>query len=399
MNEVETDFQTISDETFEALMNEAPPAEKSPEIKGGTRLKEVKEVVEDKVVKKEDPKETDTEKSERLKAEREKQQEKEIAGIDEAVDTETGSGPINLGTHDTDPIDLTTFFKTKAEGLIERGIWQEFEGQDTFEWNEENYGKLAEVQAEWKAEEKFAERLDKTGDIGKVIIDHIERGGNPDEILDLFKASRRIETFDIKTPVGKENLVREYYSKVIGWPEAKVDKYVKGLIDSGDDKLTEEATDAKTLMDQGIRNQIKATEQATKDAQRQQQLQAQAWESNITKTITDRKDLSDIEKSEIKESILKYNIKLPDGRVVNKYMVKFMEMQADPQHYIDLVRFVMSPDKYKAKVDKEANSEAAKKSWEFIKGNAAAARSTGTSHIKTETKGKNDLVIDYRKLI
>lgn len=388
-DEVNVAFETLPDDVFASLMEDAPPAKQpnASHVQGGAKPAEAKPA-EAKPAQPAAPVETP--------AEPEKTPEELQKEIDDASDAEATQA---AAADPKDNIDEAAFFKAKAQGLIDRGIWQEFDGMDTFEWTEENYGKLVEVQAEWKAEEKFEERVGKTGDIGKVIMDHIDKGGNPDEIIDLFKASKRIESYDIKTDAGKESLVKEYYTKVIGWPEGKTDKYVKSLVDAGGDRLTEEANDAKDLMDKGIQAQIKETQaQATLNQQRQQE-QAKAWESNMTKIIKERTDLSDEDRREVHNAILNYNVKLQDGRVVNKFMVKFMEMQADPQKYIDLVRFVTDPEKYKAKVEKKTSTAEAKKNWEFIKGNQSLSRNSGTSHNKIAEKSKNDLVIDYRKLI
>ena len=391
MAQTDTAFETIPDDVFASLMEDTQPGQaSSKDIQGGTKPAEVIPTPPAKtdpakpIVKPEDTPPAKT--AEEIEAANKVQ-------LDEAA----GEDVVLEGT--PQGIDEAAFFKAKVQGLIERGIWQEFEGMEDFEYNEENYGKLVETQAEWKAEEKYEERVGKSGDIGKIIIDHIEKGGNPDDIIDLFKASKRIETFDIKTDTGKESLVKEYYNKVVGWSEAKTDKYVKTLIDAGGDRLTEEANDAKGLMEKGIQAQIKETQAQVALNQARQKEQAISWESNMKKIIKDRTDLSDTDKRDAEEAILKYNIKLQDGRVVNKFMVKFMEMQADPQKYIDLVRFVTNPDKYKAKVEKQVATTEAKKTWEFIKGNAALSNKTGTSHNTIESnKPKTDLVVDWRKI-
>ncbi len=389
-NEVSVAFETLPDEVFSQLMEDAPPhsTPNAATLPGASK-------VEPKTEPKPDPK-TDPKAEPKTDAEPVQKTDAEMAAqLEEAAGGEPAEGEPKAEAG----VDESAFFKAKALGLIERGIWQEFEGIEDFEWTEENYGKLVEVQAEWKAEEKYAERVGRIGDTGKTIIDYIETGGDPNEIVNLFKASKRIETFDIKTDQGKESLVREYYTKIIGWSDAKTDKYVKTLVDSGADRLTEEATEAKDLMEKGIQEQIKETQETQKQYKVQQEQQARAWESNITKAIKDRQDLTDKEKRETQEVLLNYNVKLQDGRVVNKFMVEFMKMQADPQKYIDLVRFVTNPDKYKEKVEKKAQVAEAKKNWDFIKGNQSLSRTSGTSHSKTADKSKNDLVIDYKKLI
>jgi len=392
MNEqdVNVEFQTLSDDVFNQLMGDAPPTtQPSADALPGTPAKQDKP--DPKPAKTAQPK-----KEEPVEDAPEKTQEEIDKDIDEAGEEGTQTSDNNEGGDNTD---LSEFFKAKALGLIERGVWQDFDGIDEFEWTEENYGELAEKQAQWKAEDLYEERVSKVGDVGKAILEYAENGGNPADIIDLFKASRKIEEFDITTPDGKEETITEYYTKVVGWSAAKTKKYVKSLVDSGDDSLTQEATEAKDLMEQGIKEQIQDVQKQQKAAQERQKAQAEAWEKNMTKTIGERKDLTDKEKRDIAGALLVNNQKLPDGRVVNQFYLEFMKMQADPQRYIDLVRFVTNPDKFMEKVEKKVEAAVAKKNWNLIKGNGSLSKSTGTSHNKPQDKSKSDLVIDYRKLI
>lgn len=381
MNEqVDVAFETLPDNVFEQLLGDAPPATtpSAATIQGSTK-----------------PAPTTTETTPIAQPIVEKTQ----AEIDKEIEGASTETPEATITTEETPADVSDIFKIKALGLIERGIWEEFEGMEDFEWTEENYGKLAETQAQWKAEAMYADRISKTGDVGKAIIEHVENGGDPNEIVDLFKAAKRIETFDIKTDTGKESLVTEYYTKVVGWSPTKTAKYVKSLVDEGGERLTEEATEAQDLMNKGIQDQIKATQEQAKTTKLQQEQQAKAWETNMRTVIKERQDLSDKEKRDVQDVLLTYNQKLPDGRQVNKFMVEFMKIQADPKRYVDLVRFVMDPEKYDKKIDKTSTTVAAKKNWDFIKGNQSLSRNTGTSHSKLQEKPKADLVIDYKNLI
>lgn len=372
-----TEFQEMSEDIFAALMGDTPPETtvNTNTLKGTTKAEttENKEVEEKEV---EQPTKT---------------QEEIDAEINEATDDVTDD-------NHSDFVE-TDFFKNKALGLIERGIWQEFEEPEGWEWNEENYGKLAEIQAEWKAEEKYEERVGRVGDIGKTILEHIEAGGNPEEIIELFKVSKKVEGYDTSTNEGREQVLKEYYTKVLNWNEAKATKHIKLLVDSGEANFKEESEDAKAAILDGIKNQVEQTKEAEKQKKIDQIRQAQEWENNMSRTIKERTDLTEKEKQDVQKALLVYNQKLPDGRVVNNFTVEFMKIQSDPKKYIDLVRFITNPEKFISKVEKKAEATAAKKTWDLIKGNGALNRNSGsTSHNKNE-KPKNDLVIDYKKLL
>jgi hypothetical protein len=44
----------------------------------------------------------------------------------------------------------------------------------------------------------FEELLDSTGVYGKAIIGHIKNGGNPDEIIDIFKEQKALQSLDLQ---------------------------------------------------------------------------------------------------------------------------------------------------------------------------------------------------------
>lgn len=378
--EINTGFQEMSEDIFSALMGDTPPENT---VNVNTVQNTTKAQPEVK---------TDTKEPEKKEDEISKTQEEIDADIENASDEDS----VKTETNSTSTEDL---FKNKALGLIERGIWQEFEGMDDFEWTEENYGKLAEIQAEWKAEEKYNEKVGMVGDIGKTILEHIEAGGNPEEIIELFKVSKKVEGFDTSTNEGREQVLKEYYTKVLNWNESKADKHIKLLIDSGEENFKEESEDAKAAILDGIKDQIEQTKKLEEQRKLDQARQAQAWENNMIKTIKERTDLTEKEKQEVHKSLLVYNQKLPDGRVVNNFMVEFMKMQADPKKYIDLVRFVTNSEKFISTIEKKVETNVSKKTWDLIKGNGALNKTSGgSSHNKTE-KIKNDLVIDYKKLL
>ena len=124
------------------------------------------------------------------------------------------------------------------------------------------------------------------------------------------------------------------------------------------------------------------------------------WSENITKALKSREDISDKDKRAIQQDLLVYNQKLGDGRVVNKFTIDFMELQKDPQKYIDLVLFVQNPEKYIQRIAKTQSKEEAKKAWSFIKGNNSLSRTAGSSHTtkKGDTKESGDLIVDYKSI-
>lgn len=394
-----TQVQTLTDDIFAELMNEVPAGTvNSTTLIGSEKPKDEKqEKVEGKEVKTKTA-QAEEKKEEAPAATQEEldQQLKEALGDedDSDEDDEKGKDKSKIKKVDVDADTNASLFKAKAEGLIERGIWREFEGQEEFEWTDENYGELAKQQAIWDAEDKFAELIDETGDYGKAIISHIKNGGDPKEIIDLFKESKKIESFDISTEEGKIALLTKYY-KDQGFNDKKAKRIIDSAVDDG--SLDQEVTEAKEEMEAAIKEQVAETqkEQAAYLA-KQKELNDQ-FANNITGTLRERKDLSIEQKKAIASSLLVYDKKLQDGRMVNQFTLDFAKLQQDPKKYIDLVMFVQDYDKFVGTIAKTEEKKAAKKSWEFIKGNGSVKASGSPTHSKTQKQEKEDLVIDWKQ--
>src|SRR5690606_24152155 len=119
--------------------------------------------------------------------------------------------------------------------------------------------------------------------------------------------------------------------------------------------------------------------QALEARQKQEELQRN-FAMNVQKTVTSRQDISKKEQQEILDSLLRYDKKLPDGRVVNQFTIDFMEVQKDMDSYIDFVRFIKNPKKFKESIETKAEEKANKKNWNLIKGGAALNRASGTKN-------------------
>jgi hypothetical protein len=81
-----------------------------------------------------------------------------------------------------------------------------------------------------RVEGMFGELVDSTGPFGKAIIDFVKNGGNPDEIIDLFKEQKQVESISIENADGQKDIIKHYYSEVLGWKPEKIEKYLSGLI-------------------------------------------------------------------------------------------------------------------------------------------------------------------------
>lgn len=398
-DELTLKMETLSDDIFSQLMDEVPAKTVTPNNLLGGKKTEAKPTQEDKGGKgkgKEAPKEEEIEENKPLKQE---DIDNHLSYLNDDEDEEEEDGPKDKNKQpkaeqgEDEEEDVSNILQMQAQLLIEKGVWKEFEGMEDFNWTNESYAELVEQQAIWGAEDMFHELVDSTGAYGKAIISHVQNGGNPEEIIDLFKEAKKIESFDVSTEDGKTALLTKYY-KDLGWNDKRIKRTIDAAIDSN--TLDEDVQEAKAEMEEAIKAEVEAKQKAQEQYLAKQREAEEAFASNITSVLKERKDLTPTEKRDIATSLLVYDKKLPDGRVVNQFTLDFAKLQNDPKKYVDLVMFVRDYDKFKESISKQEEKKAVKKTWEFVKGNGATSKSGGGAHTKTKGKENNDLVIDYR---
>ena len=60
------------------------------------------------------------------------------------------------------------------------------------------------------------EVLQSFGPYGREIATFSENGGNPDDLIDIFKEEQRVQGVDITTEDGQKEMVFQYLTKVVG---------------------------------------------------------------------------------------------------------------------------------------------------------------------------------------
>lgn len=366
--------QNISSEQLDALFEGTPSAK---DLIVGASKDDVKTEVTDDVIpvidmdkfgedtdKEDDKKEED--KKEEDKKEEDKKEEDKKEELSEEQKTQTSE-----------------ILKNTVNYLIEKGIWKDFDEKDNIEFNDEIYAELSAKQAEVKVSELFDELIDSTGAYGKAIISHIKNGGNPDEIIDLFKEQKQMQAFDIESENGQVALIERYYSDVVGWSKQKIDEFIS-FKKSKEDGLESEAKEVQDKFDTLYSKQLQQIEQE----QRANEIRIKKEQEEYIKTLSKEIDLfenfTDKDKKLVKDSLLKFNKKLDNGTKINDFYVKFYEIQNNPKEYIELVHFIMDKQGYKEKVKSQVSTKAVEKSWNFVKGNGSVSKK-GSDHIQNDT--------------
>lgn len=300
--------------------------------------------------------------------------------VEEEKDVKKNEESIN------EPVEAKEVLKNTVDYLITSGIWQDFEGRENLEITQEVYAQLASEQNRFQVEQMFSELVDETGDYGKAIITHIKSGGNPDEIIDLFKEQKQIEQIDTSTEQGKQSKIEKYYKDVLGWKEEKVNKTIKRLIE--DNEVDSEFNDVSELYDKHYEERLNEIKERDKQLEVQKQDAQKRFISSIKTALSENESIPEKEKTLIAKSILDFNHKLENGQKVNDFYLKFAQMQADPKQYIELVRFVMNPEGFKNQIQAKSDTKAAKEVFSFIKGNATVSKPSNSDITIDDKKSK-----------
>lgn len=276
-----------------------------------------------------------------------------------------------------------TALKQITDFYIDKGLWKDFEGRDEMEYDAESFQDILVQQNEKVAKEKFDEILDSAGPIGKAIIDHITKGGKPDEIIDLFKEQKEATEFVPESPEEKKRFIAEYYHKVHGFSNEKIKRIVNAA--EVDDTLDEEIDEIKTSYEKYYSKELQRIEEDRETYVQKQKELEDKFQNDITTEILARKNISDKDKQYLKETILNYDQKLPDGTKVSKFYLKFAEMQNNIPDYIDFVQFVLDKNKFIEKIRKVEETKATEKAFFKIKKNSTISDKNGSTHLEVNT--------------
>jgi len=394
-----SELTSLSDEVFDQLLGDATIT--PTDIVGSQAPEEIVRVT---------PKNKDTSEETNQPSEENKENKEDIIPLnleqdleelleEESTDNKDDKTVNKTPSTQNQNVDMSEFFKGQYQGLVDRGLWDELDEESLkdFEWNEENYGDLIELQAEWRAESKYKDKIESTGDFGKTVFEFIEKGGNPNEVISLFKDLKEYQEIDTTTTDGKIEKLRKYYVDKLGWTESKFKRNTDTWIDNGeiDEEVDFVNSKYKDTIDQEIQEQKRQAELV----KRQQEEAQLNFANNIQRTIADRKDISKKEANEILNSLLKYDQTLPDGRKVNEFTVAFMRMQSDLNEYVDFVRYVKNPSKFKETIKDKVESDTNKKNWNLIKGGAALKTNTSTKEISRNTQPQGGFKLDYKSIL
>jgi hypothetical protein len=270
-------------------------------------------------------------------------------------------------------------YKALYEQMVKDGVWQELDIPDDIEWNADTFKKAQQLQTSTQ----YQDLLDKTGPYGKAIIEFEKNGGNPGEMLNLFREQRQVQEFDIKEADGQEEFLRAYY-EAQGNSEASTNRMVKALLDQGPEAFSEEAQEKKQLWDAQYAKEIEGRQKEQQLMAKTMETAAKNFQKTISDTLTADAEVTPKERKELGSYILSYD-KDYQGKQVSQFYVDMSEIQKDPANYVELAKFIkgLKNGDYKKKVENKVKREVTASTFMKVKGGGALSRSGG------ETSGED----------
>lgn len=284
--------------------------------------------------------------------------------------------------------DVADFLQKRAELLIKKGQWVDFEGREDFEWTEDNFADLEISQREYQKGKMVEEILDSFGPTGREIATYTANGGNPDDLIDIFKEQSRVENLSVDTEDSQKAVVLKYETEFLGKKPERVKKYIDSLI--ADKDLKEAATEAKEAMESSLATQAtqlqEEQEAVVKQNQQKQKAEINRFSNDVSAIINADKSIPADEKTQLLKVLTKFDKRLPNGTPVNEFYNRFAEFKKDLSKYITMVRFVMNPDKFTKSLKNEGKTAAVEQSFKLARSSQKSKKLKSTDSLNNKGK-------------
>lgn len=369
MNDIMTLDESFFDET--PTITEKQVVEKVEEKKEGTVLPEAVAEPEMKFLSEEDLEAIDND---------------GIEVSEEEVTTDKSSKPEIK--KETKPADIkANLYASQIEYFKEKGLLPEgFELEDGVVWDEDTFEEALEIMAEGLHNNIETDvRGEFESKLGTNIIQFLENGGDYSTFAELIKEQSVIQNYDISSDNGQKAVVKKYYTEILEWNDAKIDRHIDRLYNDGE--LEEEAVELKSKFDKYF-----AEEQETLIYQQEQRQQKQDKALLQRKNVFGQalQDTGIVQKdiAPMVDYVFTDAYQLPNGSKIPKIDYDILMMQKNPKELADLVQFITDKDNYLRKKATEINNVKVDKKFKEIVQNQVTIKGTGTQLDNNKPKSK-----------
>lgn len=271
--------------------------------------------------------------------------------------------------------------------MVSQGIWEEVDIPEGTDFNKSTFLEIQKLQAK----SKYEDLLSNTGTYGKAIIEFEQNGGNPKELLDLFREQRQVQDFDISNSDGQEEFLRAYL-EAQGSSEKSIERQIMSFKNQSSEALAEEAAEKKEIWDSQYNEAIEARKNEQVTYAKQMEDAQRNFQKTIVGTLTSDAEATPKEKKELQNYMLNYSHSF-QGKQVSQFYVDMAQVQQDPKNYVELAKFIkgLKNGDYVKKVVDKVKKETVAQSFIKIKNGAALRTSGGANPEIDTTKGSTFL--------
>ena len=274
--------------------------------------------------------------------------------------------------------DKATLYASQIEYFKQKGLLPEgFELEEGVVWDEDTFEEALEIMAEGLHKNIETDvRGEFESKLGTNIIQFLENGGDYSTFAELIKEQNVIQNFDIATDNGQKAVVKKYYTEVLEWSEAKVEKHIDRLFNDGD--LEEEAIELKSKFDKYFAEEQETLIKQQQEAQQKQERvlvqRKNSFSSALQETGLVQKDIVNMV-----DYVFTDAYQLPNGTKIPKLDYDILMLQKNPKELADLVQFITNKEDYLKKKAVEINNVKVDKKFKQIVQNQVSIKGGSTA--------------------
>lgn len=175
------------------------------------------------------------------------------------------------------------------------------------------------------------------------LVTFLENGGDPKDMISLFKEQDTLAKIDISTEDGQERMIRSYYSNILGWDSEKTNKKLERLAASG--MLQEEAQDVEEAYNEHFEKKQEEITQAQQNKiklqQQKEQQRKMIFEQSLNTSKIPKKLADEFRQTAFGKGVIKGT---NEEITILDYKIK--QMQTNPEMFLKLVQFATDPTAY-----------------------------------------------------
>ena len=305
-----------------------------------------------------------------------------IEGVEppEAVTTEESKSQAKPVTEDK-----SNFYASQIEYFKEKGLFpKDLELEEGVVWDADTFEDALEIitkelhqNTELNVRDEFESKL------GTNIVQFLENGGDYSTFAELIKEQNVIQNFDIATDSGQKAVVKKYYSEVLKWSDARVDKQIDRLYNDGE--LEEEAILSKGKFDEYFGEEQEAMIQQQQIKQERQQ-KALIQRKTIFGQALQETGLVQQDIGNMVDYVFKDSWTMPNGTAIPQLDYDILMLQKNPKELAELVQFLTNKESFLKKKATEINNVKVDKKFKQILQNQTTNKGGGnTPEIKPKS--------------